>query len=214
MGAAVLLVLAAGCTLIGSGAGGATGPVREGNALDGGMQSAGNVGYEHAQIAHEYWAGLPLPWDTSSSDIRLTAAEFTHVPKRLQVVEYRAFDAGETDGNVIFASTDADESSMGDLFKMRNYAGHAVTVKSAPSCNSGGKPPGINSYSCARLLSVEPPAPRKGWKLRDDRRRGAMTTLHLITKQLEQLLTPDHIAEAVASAAYTLWERGLVGAKR
>ncbi|MFF9158390.1 hypothetical protein ACF1AB_39900 [Streptomyces sp. NPDC014846] len=132
-GAAALLVLAAGCTLTGRGADGATGAVREGNALDGGMQSAGNVGYEHAQIAHEYWAGLPLPWNTSSSDIRLTAAEFTHVPKGLKVVEYRAFDAGETDGNVIFASTDADESSMGDLFRMRNYAGHAVTVKAKSS---------------------------------------------------------------------------------
>ncbi|MFF8867781.1 hypothetical protein ACF08B_37710 [Streptomyces sp. NPDC015139] len=131
--AAVLLVLAALYALTGSDTGGTTRAVREGNALDGGMQSAGNVGYEHAQVGHEYWAGLPLPWNTSRSDIRLTAAEFTHVPKGLKVVEYRAFDAGETDGNVIFASTDADESSMGDLFKMRNYAGRAMTVKAKSS---------------------------------------------------------------------------------
>ncbi|MFF8478656.1 hypothetical protein [Streptomyces sp. NPDC015414] len=139
-----LLVLATVYALTGSGTGGS---VHEGHALDGGTQSAGNVGYEHARVGDEYWAGLPILWNTSRSDIRLTAAEFTHVPKGLKVVEYRAFDADETDGNVVFASTDADESGMGDLFKVRNYAGRAVTIKA----NSGS-----NVYYVARIKVTGP----------------------------------------------------------
>ncbi|MET8582222.1 hypothetical protein ABZX39_15225 [Streptomyces collinus] len=142
--AVVLLVLGALYALTGSGTGGT---VREGNALDGGTQSAGNVGYEHAQVGDEYWAGLPIPWNTSRSDIQLSAAEFTHVPKGVKVVEYRAFDADETDGNVVFASTDAHESGMGDLFKVRNYAGRAVTIKADS---------GSNVYYVARIKVTGP----------------------------------------------------------
>ncbi|MFF4574236.1 hypothetical protein [Streptomyces sp. NPDC001410] len=131
--AATLLALAAVYLLAdGSGMAALMGGVREGHALDGGMRSAGNVGYEHAQIGDEYWAGLPLPWNKSGQDIQLTAAEFTHVPKGLKVIEYRAFNGDETDGNVVFARTDGD-STMGDLFKVRNYDGHPVTVKAKTS---------------------------------------------------------------------------------
>ncbi|WP_190075813.1 hypothetical protein [Streptomyces lanatus] len=52
------------------------GGVREDSALDGGMQSAGDVGYDHAQVGAEYWAGLPLPWNASGQDLEITRAEF------------------------------------------------------------------------------------------------------------------------------------------
>lgn len=61
--------------------------VPEGSALDGGMQSAGDVGYEHAQAGDEYWAGLPLPWNTSSEDIEITGADFGHVPDGIEVID-------------------------------------------------------------------------------------------------------------------------------
>ncbi|MFF3349675.1 hypothetical protein [Streptomyces sp. NPDC002779] len=43
------------------------------------MQSAGDIGYEHAQIGDEYWAALPLTWNVSDEDLRITRAEFGHV---------------------------------------------------------------------------------------------------------------------------------------
>lgn len=102
--------------------------IREGSALDGGMQSAGDVGYEHAQIGEEYWAGLPLPWNTSSADVEITKAEFDDVPQGIEVIEYRAVNGNETDGNILFARTDG-KGGMPDLSKARNYAGHPVKVK-------------------------------------------------------------------------------------
>ncbi|MFF4054106.1 hypothetical protein ACFYZ5_46985 [Streptomyces chartreusis] len=71
------------------------GGVREGSALDRGMQSAGDVGYEHA---------------------------------RLKVIEYRAVNGNETDGNILFARVDG-KGGMPDLLKDRNYAEHPVKVK-------------------------------------------------------------------------------------
>ncbi|QIJ63182.1 hypothetical protein [Streptomyces sp. JB150] len=102
--------------------------VPEGSALGGGMQSAGDVGYEHAQVGEEYWAGLPLPWNTSGEDIELTDAHFGHVPEGIEVIEYRAVDVNETDGNVLFARTDG-KGAMPDLSEARNHAGHPVRVK-------------------------------------------------------------------------------------
>ncbi|MFF4053465.1 hypothetical protein ACFYZ5_43350 [Streptomyces chartreusis] len=92
------------------------------------MQSAGDVGYEHAQIGAEYWAGLPLPWNTSGQDLEITKAEFSQVPKGLKVIEYRAVNGNETDGNILFSSNDG-KSGLADLLKARNYADHPVMVK-------------------------------------------------------------------------------------
>ncbi|MFD5013774.1 hypothetical protein [Streptomyces chartreusis] len=104
------------------------GGVREGSALDGGMQSAGDVGYEHAKVGEEYWAGLPLAWNTSATDVEITKAEFSQVPKGLKVIEYRAVNGNETDGNILFARADG-KGGMPDLLKARNYAEHPVKVK-------------------------------------------------------------------------------------
>lgn len=107
---------------------GESGTVTEGTALDGGMQSAGDVGYEHAQVGEEYWAGLPLVWNESSRDLAISKAEFVHVPEGLEVLEYRALDGDDTDGNILFARTDG-KGGMGDLTEARNYAGTPVKVK-------------------------------------------------------------------------------------
>jgi hypothetical protein len=102
--------------------------VPEGSALDGGIQSAGDVGCEHAQVGEEYWAGLPLPWNTSSEDVEITKADFGHVPEGIEVIEYRAVNVNETDGNILFARTDG-KGGMPDLSEARNYAGHPAEVK-------------------------------------------------------------------------------------
>lgn len=117
------VLLAAACLPAGGSKGASAG-----DALDGGMQSAGDVGYEHAQIGEEYWAGLPLPWNVSGHDIQITKAEFTHVPAGIKVIEYRAFSGEDTDGNVLFARADG-KGSVADLSKVRDHAGDRVTVK-------------------------------------------------------------------------------------
>lgn len=104
------------------------GGVREGSALDGGMQSAGDVGYDHAQVGAEYWAGLPLPWNTSGQDLEITRAEFSQIPKGLKIIEYRAVDSNDTDGNILFSRADG-KGGIPDLTKVRNYADHPVKVK-------------------------------------------------------------------------------------
>ncbi|MFE7889635.1 hypothetical protein [Streptomyces sp. NPDC057412] len=102
--------------------------VHEGSALDGGMQSAGDIGYEHAQVGEEYWAGLPMTWNTSDQDLEITRAEFSHVPQGLEVIEYRAVDGNETDGNILFSRNDG-KSGLSDLLKAKNHAGRPVKVK-------------------------------------------------------------------------------------
>ncbi|MFJ8596837.1 hypothetical protein [Streptomyces sp. NPDC093598] len=121
-----LAALAAGAVWLITGA--PAGGVREGSALDGGTQSAGDVGYEHAQVGEEYWAGLPLPWNTSGQDLEITKAEFSQVPKGVKVIEYQAVNGNETDGNILFARTDG-KGGVPSLSRARNYAGHPFTVK-------------------------------------------------------------------------------------
>ncbi|MFE7277254.1 hypothetical protein [Streptomyces sp. NPDC057623] len=111
------------------------------------MQSAGDVGYEHAQIGEEYWAGLPLTWNTTAEDVEITKAEFSEVPKGLKVIEYRALNGNQTDGNILFARTDG-KGGMPDLFKARNYAGHPVKVKAKS---------GSDIYYVARVKVTGPP---------------------------------------------------------
>ncbi|MGW6902905.1 hypothetical protein [Streptomyces sp. NPDC054940] len=108
--------------------GSSAGVVPEGSALNGGMQSAGDVGYEHAEVGDEYWAGLPLTWNTSTQDVEIRKAEFSQVPKGLKVIGYRAVNVNETDGNILFARADG-KGGMPDLSKARNYAGHPFKVK-------------------------------------------------------------------------------------
>jgi hypothetical protein len=123
-----------------------SGGVGEGSALDGGLQSAADVGYEHAQVGEEYWAGLPLPWNTSGQDVEITKAEFSHVPEGVKVIEYRAVHGNETDGSVMFAHT-GGKGSTPDLSKIRNHAGRPFTVRA----KSGG-----DIYYVARVKVTGP----------------------------------------------------------
>ncbi|MFI9773003.1 hypothetical protein ACIHJG_40240 [Streptomyces sp. NPDC052415] len=107
---------------------GTPGTPAKGTALNGGMQTAGDIGYEHAQIGDEYWAALPMTWNVSDHKVHITRAEFGHVPQGLKVLEYRAVSAKETDGNVLLAGTDGKDGMI-DLSKVHDYADQGITVK-------------------------------------------------------------------------------------
>jgi hypothetical protein len=125
---------------------GPPGSPRRGTALNGGLQSAGEVGYEHARVGDEYWAALPLTWNVSDEDVRITRAEFGHVPEGLKVLEYRAVSVEATEAHVLFAAVDG-RGGMDDLSKVRDYAGQGVKVEAKS---------GADHYYIARVKVTGP----------------------------------------------------------
>lgn len=116
-------MLAAGC---GSDS---TGGVSKGRALNGGMQSTGRVGTEHAQIGEVFWAALPLPHNTSKDPVAIDKARFTQIPKGLKVGEYRVFNTKQVGGIYLLAYTGGKYGTK-DPDTFTNYAGKPVRLNS------------------------------------------------------------------------------------
>jgi hypothetical protein len=100
----------------------------QGKALDGGMQSQAELGFEHAQIGQEYWVSLPETTNVSSSPLTILNAEITDVPKGLTVLEYRVVSEKDTDGHAMGVSL-AGERGTGEMDHARDHAGHPIAVK-------------------------------------------------------------------------------------
>jgi hypothetical protein len=84
-----------------------------------------------------------------------TGAEFTQVPKGLKIIEYRAVNANETDGNILFSRNDG-KSDLADLIKTRNYAGHPVKVKAKSGSDTLGVVDGRVPAPHGRTSSASP----------------------------------------------------------
>ncbi|MEU9451584.1 hypothetical protein [Streptomyces sp. NPDC048277] len=65
-----------------------------GTALDGGLQSYGISGYEHAQVGKEYWVTLPQMENTSGKPLTVLSGKIVHVPAGLRITGYRIAGAG------------------------------------------------------------------------------------------------------------------------
>lgn len=104
----------------------------QGHALDGGMQSTGRAGTEHAQLGEVFWAALPLPTNTSNDPVTISKARFTSVPKGLKVSEYRVLDVNEV-GGVIFLAYEGGKYGTRDPEKFRNYADKPIRLKGKKS---------------------------------------------------------------------------------
>jgi len=120
--ALLVSVLAVGCESQPSGG------VAQGHALNGGMQSTGRVGIEHAQLGEVFWAALPLPNNTSKDSVAINKARFTEIPKGLKVGEYRIFNATEAGGIYLLAYTGGKYGTK-DPEKLTNYAGKPIQLK-------------------------------------------------------------------------------------
>jgi hypothetical protein len=122
--AAALLVgmLTAGCATHSSG------EVAQGRALDGGMQSTGRIGTDHAQLGEVFWAALPLPRNASKDPVVIEKARFTQIPKGLKVGEYRVFSANEV-GGIYFLAYTGGKYGTKDPEKFKNYAGQPIHLK-------------------------------------------------------------------------------------
>lgn len=98
-----------------------------GTALDGGMQSEVDAGYDYAQIGQEYWVSLPQTANLSGKPLTLLSATLAPTPKGVRILEYRAVSGNDTDGHLVGAARIGAEG--GQLERARNYAGHPIVVK-------------------------------------------------------------------------------------
>jgi hypothetical protein len=100
----------------------------QGDALDGGMQSEAELGFEHAQVGQEYWVSLPETTNVSSSPLTILDAEIAHVPKGLSVLEYKAVSEKDTDGHAMGVSLVGDRATR-EMDDARDHAGRPITVR-------------------------------------------------------------------------------------
>ncbi|MEV7814394.1 hypothetical protein AB0P05_27275 [Streptomyces flaveolus] len=96
--------------------------------MNGGLQSTGRIGTEHAQIGEVFWAALPLPNNTSKEPVSIHKARFTEVPKGLKIGEYRVFNTKEVGGVYLLAYSGGKYGTK-DPEKLTNYAGKSIRVK-------------------------------------------------------------------------------------
>ena len=129
VGAALLAaLLAAGCTSPDSDATASQEPAR-GRALNGGMQTTGRIGTEHAQVGEVFWAALPLPRNATKDPLAIEKARFTKIPKGLKVGEYRVFDTDEV-GGIYFLAYAGGKYGTKDPDTLKNHAGEPIRLKS------------------------------------------------------------------------------------
>lgn len=81
----------------------------------------------HARPGSEYWVSLPAVANTSDEPLALLKGEITRVPEGLEILEYRAVSAEDTDGHPMIVPT-GGRNGMPDLAKIRDYAGRPVRV--------------------------------------------------------------------------------------
>ncbi|MFE9767166.1 hypothetical protein ACFYPC_22025 [Streptomyces sp. NPDC005808] len=124
----IVAVALATAFLTSCGNAGTDGQESQGKALDGGMQSQAELGFEHAQIGQEYWVSLPETTNVSSSPLTILNAEITHVPKGLEVLEYKAVSEKDTDGHAMGVGL-AGEGGTGEMDHARDHAGRPIAVK-------------------------------------------------------------------------------------
>ncbi|MEV8539582.1 hypothetical protein [Streptomyces sp. NPDC051572] len=99
----------------------------QGKALDGGMQSQAELGFEHAQVGQEYWVSLPETTNVSSSPLTILDAEIAHVPKGLRVLEYKAVSEKDTDGHAMGVSLVGGRAT-GEMDHAPDHTGRPITV--------------------------------------------------------------------------------------
>ncbi|MEU4025331.1 hypothetical protein [Streptomyces anulatus] len=99
-----------------------------GNALDGsGNQSNGIVGNENAEVGQVWWFALPLPVNSSETDIEITSSSVLEPAKGLKVLGYGAYDLEDTEGLPLMALEGSGDAPKFD--ELKNHANEPVTVK-------------------------------------------------------------------------------------
>ncbi|MGW2702356.1 hypothetical protein [Streptomyces sp. NPDC001340] len=97
----------------------------QGTVLNGGMQSTGTVGSEHAHVGQEYWVGLPVTFNTSNKPVTVLDGTILQVPQGLKLLRYGAFSAEELGDNLLLAS---DSESMRQVDRAKDHHGEPIRI--------------------------------------------------------------------------------------
>ncbi|MFD0070127.1 hypothetical protein ACFV99_16800 [Streptomyces sp. NPDC059944] len=106
---------------------------REGNLLDGGIQSNGVVGSDDAKIGEDWWIALPIPSNKSPKAIELTGAKFLDIPNGIQLLGYGAYTREETDGLALI--TRRGDAGMPNFDKLKNHINESNRVPGKSESN-------------------------------------------------------------------------------
>ncbi|MGW7264512.1 hypothetical protein [Streptomyces sp. NPDC054842] len=87
---------------------------QNGQALDGGLVSQAEVGFDSLRIGEEYWLSLPQAANVSGEPVIIRKARFVSLPRGLKLLGYKLLDTADTDGygiGVVTVNSSSDEFS-------------------------------------------------------------------------------------------------------